>query len=329
MKSKTLFIYSMMITALAISALLSLSLGSADLSIGAIINGITGKAGFEYERAIMLYIRIPRLLAAITAGFGLSLSGVIIQSVMGNDLASPNTIGVSSGAGLMTVIFLSFCPALSHLLPIAAFAGAFASSLLIMLISRATGGGKATLILAGIALTSLLGAGISFVSSLDTDVLASYSAFSIGGFSGVTVKKLITPVVLIFACLLVSVSISGRMSALSLGDEAALGLGIKPGALRALSLALAAMSAAAVVSFAGLLGFVGLIVPHMVRKIVGQRLIKQLTLAPLLGATLVTLSDLLGRVIFAPSEISVGIIMAFIGSPFFFILLIKRRGHNA
>lgn len=288
-----------------------------------------GSEGFEYERVIMLSVRLPRTLAALLSGIGLSLSGVILQCVMGNQLASPNTIGVSSGAGLMTVICLSAFPSLSYLLPVGAFLGAFLTSLLILAISKAAGGGKSTVILAGIALTSLFGAGISFLTVLDPDVLASYSAFSVGGFSGVTLDRLILPAVLIFSCLAVSIGLSGRLSALSLGDGIASGLGIRPGALRALCLMIASLGASAVISFAGLLGFVGLVVPHITRKLVGHDMRSQLIAAPILGAALVTLSDLAGRTLLAPSEISVGIIMAFIGAPFFFILLLKRRKENA
>ncbi len=181
MRSKKFFtVYSILILALIISALLSLSMGSARLSVHQMISGIMGKEGFGYERTIMLAIRLPRLLASILAGIGLSLAGVILQSVMGNELASPNTIGVSSGAGLAAVICLSLFPSFSHLLSIGAFLGAFGASILIMALSHAIGGSRATVILAGIALNSLFGAGISFFNVIDTDVLASYSAFSVG-----------------------------------------------------------------------------------------------------------------------------------------------------
>ena len=326
MKSKrNFFIYVVIATALILSALLSVFVGSAKLSIHSMVCGILGREGYSFERTIMLSVRLPRLLASIISGIGLSLSGVLLQGVMGNDLASPNTIGVSSGAGLMAVICLSAFPNLSHLLPIGAFFGAFLTSLLILALSRAAGGGKATVVLAGIALTSLFGAGISFLSIIDTDVLASYSAFSVGGFSGVAAERLILPAALIAICLVFAIGFSGRIAVLSLGDGMAAGLGIRPAALRTFCLMIASMSAAAVISFAGLLGFVGLVVPHMTRRIVGAEMKAQLTAAPMLGAILVTLSDLAGRVLFAPSEISVGIVMAFIGAPFFFILLLKRR----
>ncbi len=327
-KKKIFFTYLIIIAALLAAALLSLSFGSAKLRYEEMIKGLLCGKGYEYEAVIMLKIRLPRLLASIISGIGLSLSGVLLQSVMANDLASPNTIGVSSGAGLMTVICLSLFPALSIFLPIAAFIGAFGASVLIMLISRAAGGGRSTVILAGIALTSLFSAGISFVLALDTDAIASYNSFSVGGFDSVTIKNLILPFIIIFSCLVLSIFVSGRITALGLGDDIAAGLGIHPIRLRAFCLMLAALSAASVVSFAGLLGFVGLIVPHITRKLVGHELLPQLFCAPPLGALIVTVSDLAGRTLFAPAEISVGIIMAFVGAPFFFVLLLKRRGDH-
>ncbi len=326
MKPKKIFLtYGALILVLIISALLSLSLGAARLSVYQMISGIIGREGFSYESTIMLAIRLPRLLASVLAGIGLSLSGVILQSVMGNELASPNTVGVSSGAGLAAVICLSLCPSLSHLLPIGAFFGALGASMLIMVLSRVIGGGRATIILAGIALTSLFGAGISFFSIMDTDILASYSAFSVGGFSGVKMSALPLPAIFILICLALSIALSGKIAAISLGDGIASGLGISPVKMRTISLIIASLSVASVISFSGLLGFVGLVVPHITRKLLGAELKYQLTAAPLVGASLVTLSDLVGRIILAPSEISVGIIMAFIGAPFLFVLLLGRR----
>lgn len=326
MKSKKLVVtYVTLIIVLIISALLSLSVGAARLSVLQMVSGILEREGFGYESAIMLAVRLPRLIAALLAGVGLSLGGVILQSVMGNELASPNTVGVSSGAGLAAVICLSFFPSFSHLLPIGAFVGALVTSIFIMVLSRVIGGGRTTIILAGIALTSLFGAGISFFSILDTDVLASYSAFSVGGFSGVKMESLFLPAAFIFVCLFLALAFSGKISVLSLGDSIASGLGVSPIRMRAFSLVIASLSVASVISFSGLLGFVGLVVPHITRKLVGAELKKQLTAAPIVGATLVILSDLFGRIILAPSEISVGIIMAFIGAPFFFILLLRRR----
>ena len=309
------------------AALLSLGCGSARLSLSALKAGLLGQAGYETERVILLSLRLPRMLAGLIAGVGLALSGVILQSVMGNPLASPNIIGVNAGAGLATVLCLSLLPGAIHFLPFAAFLGAFLTALLILGLARSAGRSRSTVVLAGVACTTVFQAMISFLAALDSDVLSSYSAFSIGGFAGVQMDRLVLPAILVALCLIAALCLSGRIEALTLGDSMAASLGVRVQPMRAACLMIASMSAAAVVSYAGLLGFVGLVVPHIARKLVGDSLRKQLIAAPLAGAVLVMLSDLAGRTLFTPSEISVGIVMAFIGAPFFFILLLRGREH--
>ncbi|MDD2956845.1 MAG: iron chelate uptake ABC transporter family permease subunit, partial [Oscillospiraceae bacterium] len=176
-----------------------------------------------------------------------------------------------------------------------------------------------------IALTTLPNAGISFLSLLDSDVLLAYHDFSVGGLSGVRLENLAVPGGIILASFGASLLASGRIRLLCLGDNMALSLGVRVRALRLLCLVLASAAASAVVSFAGLLGFVGLVVPHIARKLAGEDTKYLLLHSALLGAILVLVADLLGRALFAPAEVPVGIIMAGIGAPFFFALLLKKR----
>lgn len=318
-----------LITALPLAFLLSIMIGSALLSLDGFFGGLFGRTGYETERAILLYIRLPRALAAILAGAGLSLAGVLLQHVMDNPLAGPNTVGVNAGAGFFTVLLLSLLPSATPYLPIAAFLGAFATALLILALARLSGGGRYTVILAGIACTSLFSAGISLFSVLDTDVLAAYSAFSVGGLAGVTMAKLILPAVLILLSLIGALTLIRPLSALALGDASATALGIRVRAVRTVAVLLSAMSAGAAISFAGLLGFVGLAVPHITRRLLGNGLRRELIYAPIVGATLLLLADLAARTLFRPSDIPVGIITAALGAPFFLILLLGRRGAHA
>lgn len=319
------WLYPILILLLLTAALLSLLFGSAVFSPMELWYGLTGQAGYETVHFILYVLRLPRVLAALFAGVGLSVAGVLLQNIMGNPLASPNTIGVNAGAGLTVVLFLTLVPAGLVFLPFAAFVGAFSTSLLILAVSRKAGGGKGTVVLAGIAVTTLFQAIISFFSTLDTDVLSLYTAFSIGSFQGVTMEQVLLPGILVLVCLICALMLSGRIAVLSLGDSMASSLGISVRGMRAVCLLLASLSAAAVISYAGLLGFVGLVVPHMTRKILGTDIRHQLLGSAFLGGILVMLSDLAGRVLFAPSEISVGIVMALLGAPFFFFLLLKRK----
>ena len=187
---------------------------------------------------------------------------------------------------------------------------------------------KSTVVLAGVALTSILNAAISFVSLADTDTMAIYSHFSVGGLGGVTLHRIALPAVLVAVSFAVTMILSHRISVLCLGDSLAASLGVKVKPLRIVCLVCASMCAAAVVSFAGLLGFVGLVVPHISRALVGKNIHSCLAVSSLAGAALVTAADMLGRVILAPTEIPVGIVMAFIGAPFFMYLLLRGK-HNA
>ncbi len=329
MKIKFQKLFAISLLSVAFTFVLSLSLGSAPLSPRQVFSGLFGTEGSTYESIIIRSVRLPRLLAALTSGAGLSISGVILQASLGNSLASPGTIGVSSGAGLGAVLTLAFLPSMSHLIPITAFVFSFVTVLIILALQSYTGGGEHTLILSGVAVSSLFGAAISFVASLDTDVLSEYTAFSHGGFSGTAAEKLILPASLIFICFLSAIFLSGRISLLTLGDDLASGLGTSPGRLRTLCLLIACVSASSSVSFSGLIGFVGLIVPHITRRLVGENIKKCLITAPFIGASLTALSDLAGRTLFAPSEVSAGIIIAFLGAPFFLVLLLRRGKNDA
>lgn len=305
---------------LGLSILLSLLAGSVTLSPEALWHPES------MARVILLSIRLPRTLGALIAGVGLSLSGVLLQNVMGNPLAGPNTIGVNAGAGLGVLCCMLTGGSLL-LTPLAAFAGAFATAVLILYLSKNAGGGKGTVVLAGIACTTLFQALISFGLRLDEDVLQMYNDFSVGSLSGVSFARLWLPAVLVLLCLLTAALLWRPITALSLGDFTASSLGVRLQLMRGICLLLAALSAAAVISFAGLLGFVGLVVPHIARKLSGASLRHQLATAPLVGGIVMLLADTAGRTLFLPSEVSVGILTALVGAPFFFWLLLRRRNN--
>ncbi|MBR5538581.1 MAG: iron ABC transporter permease [Clostridia bacterium] len=316
-----------MTACLALAVLFGTAFGSTHLSFSEVWQGVLGKD--ELFSVIVRNLRLPRVFAALLAGVGLSVSGVLLQSVTGNPLAAPNIIGVNAGAGFATILMLTLFSGATLFAPLFAFAGAFVTTLIIVFTANRIGASSSTVILAGIAFSAILNAGISFLSLLDSDVLTAYNAFSIGGLRGVTANQLYLPAFIITAGLTFSLLISRHIRLLSLGDKMAASLGVRVRAIRFFALLLASASAAAVVSFAGLLGFVGLVVPHIARRIVGTRTSILLIASSLIGASLVIFADLFGRILLAPTEIPVGIIMALIGAPFFFILLIKRRNTYA
>ena len=309
-----------------ISFILSLVFGGTSIKLKDVFLGLFSFSDSKYQ-IIMKHIRLPRVVGAIIAGVGLSVSGLILQNVTNNSLVSPNIIGINSGAGLFVIILLSLIPNVFYLIPIGAFVGAFLSTLLIIYIANKVGRSKVTIILSGMIVTTLFNAVISLISLIDEDVLVSYNYFSIGGLNGLSFDKLILPLVFILIGLVCTFIISRDLDVLRLGDDVATSLGVNVKRVRMMALALASLLAASVVSYAGLLGFVGLIVPHIAKRLSKGNNRILMIISTLVGSIIVMLADLLGRVLIAPSEIPVGIIMAFIGAPFFLILLLIGGNH--
>lgn len=303
--------------------LLSLLIGGTTLTPLDAVRALFGH-GDRTSVIIMQQIRLPRTLAGLLSGIGLSVSGVLLQTVTDNSLASPNLIGVNSGAGFAAILLLAWFPSSLHLLPFAAFVGAFATTVLIVCTAGRIGFSKTTVILAGVAMTSVLNAAISLISTLNPDVLTSYNDFSVGGLSGISMERLGIPAILITLALCAALLLARPLETLRLGDETASALGIRVRLLRLIALLCASASAAAVVCFAGLLGFVGLIVPHLARRLVGERMTALLPASALAGGSLVVLADTLGRTLFSPGELPVGILLSLIGAPFFLFLLFRR-----
>lgn len=314
-------IYLILLPLLMLTMAAGLCFGSAPLSLSELVSG----AGVS--RTILLGIRLPRVLAGLLAGIGLSAAGVLLQTVTANDLASPNIIGINSGAGLAVILLLTLAPKAGAWLPMGAFCGAFGAALVILAAGSRLGSSRSGILLIGIATTTLFNAAISFLSLLDEGILAQYNHFTVGSLRAIRLGDLLVPGILILVSFCAAMVLSGRLSVLSLGDAAASALGVRVKGLRIAAMACAAACAAAVVSFAGLLGFVGLVVPHIARALTGERPARLLPVAALSGGILVILADLLGRTLFAPSELPVGILMSLIGAPYFLILLIRRKHH--
>lgn len=324
-KKQYIFLYILLLFGLITVFVTALSLGSVRFSVEELLE--VWKNPNSTNGIILFGIRFPRVLAAALAGTALAAAGTILQCVTDNELAAPNIIGINSGAGFGVMLVLCLAPNFWRFVPLAAFVGALGATALVMSLSF-VGGGRtkgSTIVLSGVALSSILSAGISYLSLRYPDVLSSYTAFSVGGFAGISLDDLILPSIMIFISLIFSQIISSQLNFLCLGDEIAASLGIMVKPLRIISLILAAGLCAAAVSFAGLLGFVGLIVPHIVKRLAGSDIRFNITLSSLFGASLVMLSDMFGRIIFAPSELPAGIIMSLLGAPFFLYLLLKRR----
>ena len=274
---------------------------------------------------ILRYIRLPRVMAAVFAGAGFAGAGVIIQTLLGNYLAGPNIIGVNSGAGFMTLIAALVFPLVPQLQPLAAFVGALFSVMLIYLLSRQAGTSKMTILLSGVVLNCLLNAASEALCTFFPDAHMSYAAFRVGGLSTVQTSVLYPASILIAILFLIVQCRANTLELLSLGDETAFSLGVPVKKYRLLFLVCAAGMAGAAVSFAGLIGFLGLIVPHGARLVVGDEIKKLFPLSVLWGCLLLLVCDTVARTAFAPFELSVGIVISIIGAPIFIRMLLKRK----
>ena len=314
---------------LAAASFLGIFLGSTPLSFEEILLGF--QKGFDSSPGgrIFLYVRLPRTLAAIVCGGALAVSGAVIQAVLANRLASPSIIGVNSGAGLAVTL----CTALGIYggwqLSLAAFLGGFTVVMLVTAGARKWGASRGTVILIGVAVNSLLGAVTDAIVTFFPDVGVMSNNFKIGEFSAVTYDKLIPAGIVILLTAAVLLTLTNELDVLTLGDESAKGLGMNTPLMRTLFLLLAALLAGCAVSLAGLVSFVGLIVPHAVRRIAGSRSSCLIPLCGLFGGAFVCLCDTAARTFFAPYEIPVGIIMSFFGAPFFLFILIKGKGGHS
>lgn len=326
-KSYNITVIAFLIILLVFVVLMSFSTGSTKIPLPAIISALKQGDKTSNIYKIINYVRIPRTAAAVLAGCALSVSGVILQSVLNNSLAGPNIIGVNSGAGLFAVLIAAFFPVSFYLTTIAAFTGAILSALFVYFIARKTGASRMAIVLSGVAVSSCIGAMTDTVITLKPDAVIDRTAFLIGGFSGITMEKVCFAGCFIVIAFVIALILSYDMNILALGDESAKSLGLNVTKFRFLYLILAAVLAGSAISFAGTLGFVGLIVPHISRILVGYDNRVLLPVSALLGSIFTLFCDLLARVIFAPYEIPVGIIMSFLGGPFFIYLLIKgNRG---
>ena len=322
---KIKLLYAVGFFLLLISAVLGITLGSTALSISEIISAV-GQGFSTAGGKIFLYVRLPRTAASLVCGAALAVSGAVIQGVLANRLASPSIIGVNSGAGLAVTLCTAFGIYGGLRFSLFAFLGAFAAVMSVSLLARKIGASRGTLILLGVAINSLLNAVSDAVVTFIPEVGVMSNDFKVGEFSSVTYNRLLPAVVLIVLSLVILFTLTNELDVLTLGEENARSLGMNTSLMRALFLMLAAVLAGCAVSLAGLLSFVGLIVPHAVRRLSGSKASRLLPLSAVFGGAFVCVCDTAARTLFSPYEIPVGIIMAFLGAPFFVFILIKGKG---
>ncbi|TCK25593.1 FecCD family ABC transporter permease [Pseudonocardia endophytica] len=318
------------------SILLAIGLGPAAVPpagtarlLGAAVFGGTIRADEVPLYEIVWQLRTPRVLLAALVGAGLAAVGVAVQALVRNPLADPFVLGVSSGAsvGAVAVLVTGSLAALGvHALSVGAFLGALAATALVGLVAR--GGSPLRLVLTGIALAYAFQAGMALLVYLvpQGESTATVLFWSLGGFGGATWESLPVVAVVVVAGAVVLWRNARDLDVLALGDETAVGSGVDVRVLRRRLFVLTSVMTGAMVAVSGAIGFVGLIVPHLVRMVAGASHSAVLVIAPLVGALLAVWVDLLARTVVAPRELPIGVVTALVGVPVF-LALVRRRGY--
>jgi len=327
---------------LLVSALVSISVGPAGIPLGELLSAIgywltgAGEAPSRATEAVLVSIRLPRMMMGIAVGFLLAIAGAILQGLFRNPLADPGLIGISSGAalGAVTSIVLGggvlaslAAPLGDYQLPALAFAGALIVTTILYAVSTRDGRTSVpTMLLAGIALAAIAAALIGMVIYVSNDQqLRDINFWMLGSLSGATWVKLLALVPLGAIVAVVAVMIAPGLNAITLGEAEAGHLGIPVQTLKCMAIVAVAAAVGAAVAFTGTIGFVGLIIPHLLRLTIGPDHRFLLPASGLAGAILILLADLVCRTVVAPAELPIGIIMALLGGPFFLWLLLRRR----
>lgn len=325
------------LAALAVAAgLAGLCLGAMPVPVAAVPGSLWGWLGgtlpegvSPQHASVVMAIRAPRVALGLLVGAGLSVAGALMQGLFRNPLADPGLIGVSSGAALAAagVIVLGGGGLPLWALPAAAFGGGVGVTLLVLRLSKGDGGVSIeTMLLAGIALNALAGAGTGVLVAMSDDAqLRSLTFWTLGSLGGARWEVLAWVSPLLVAPLLAAPWLAAPLDALLLGDDEAYHLGVEVERLKRRVIALAALAVGAAVAFTGMIGFVGLVVPHLVRLLAGPSHRTVLPGSALLGGALLTGADLLARTATAPAELPIGVVTTLLGGPFFLGLLARRR----
>jgi len=316
----------LLLVILAALAVVSVAIGSAGYSVPEILKAVVSPDQSPIK-IIVLSLRLPRMILAILIGASLAASGALLQSVMRNPLADPGTIGVSAGAGTAATTILLLFPGLSASVPVFAFGGAALACVLIYVMAWKDGVDPTRIILSGVAINSVLGAYNSLLQLLNSDSLQGVLAFMNGSLSGKSWYQVKILAVYSIIGLILSFFCIRSANTLQLGDEMAKSLGLKVNASRVFLSAVSAFLAAATVSVAGMIGFVGLVVPHIARLLVGSNYKSMLPVSIVLGSVVLLAADTVGRTVVPGMEIPVGIIMSVCGGPFFLYML--RKGSKS
>ena len=326
--NKKILILIFILIILIVAMLLYLSLGSVSISLWNIFYGTEN----DISKKILFDIRLPRLINVILVGSALSVSGLLLQALIRNYLAEPGLLGISAGAGLGAILmFLLPTTVPFYFITPVSFLFALATSAVIYLVAKGLNYkytnfiNSNKIILAGIAISAFLSSLNGFLLILSGRNVTQIIYWLNGGFGGKAWNEVYMSLPIVVVGILFAMAMSKSLNVLSLGEELAATMGLRVKSFQALCVGISALLAASAVSIAGIISFVGLIVPNMSRMLIGSDYRYSIPASILIGALLLTVSDLFARMIILPAELPTGIITAFIGAPFFIYLILKKN----
>ncbi len=324
-----------MIALLVLSFFLAVGLGTVNISfsdtykviIGKIFNAPNLYDGIRKSTISIIWdYRLPRVILGILAGAGLALCGAVMQSTVNNPIAEPYILGVSSGATFGATLTIAF--GLSTVVSLGSFLGAIIATFLVMGIASHKGKMTATrLILSGTVVNALFTAFSNFIISVfaSSDSISDIKFWTMGSLTGASYKGLILPAIVVVLACLFFLTQGRTMNTMMLGDEAAVSLGVNLSVYRIIYMCIVALLTGVLVSCCGIIGFVGLIIPHIVRGIVGTNHKKVIPLSIVIGALFLVWADVLARTLVSGSELPIGIFTALVGAPFFIYIVVKKN----
>ena len=329
-------ISALLLVLFVLLSLAALSLGAIHIAFadvfGAIANALLGKASMPSEEELILFsIRLPRILFAGIVGASLSLGGVVFQALLRNPLADPYVLGISGGSALGAIIGIVIGASSFYLgIPFLAFSGALITVFLVFIVA---GGSKGvlldnSLLLAGVVVNSFFSAAILFALSIVNSMeLHSISFWLMGDLSRAALKEITVAAVCLMVCFVILYAQARKLNLMVQGEETALQLGVNVQATKYILLIVTSLITAVAVSLAGIIGFVGIMVPHMMRLVFGSDHRLLMPAAALFGASFLVVADTLARTVLMPAELPVGVITALCGAPYF-IFLMRRKGRE-
>ncbi len=327
MNKKIILTYSLGIVILALTLLFSITYGVKSVGFSNVIDAFTDSNSSDYNVNIV-QARIPRSIFGLIAGAALSISGVLMQSITKNPIADPSILGVNTGASLFIVIGITFFNIQSKLSYIGlSFAGAIIAALFVYKLASAGYGGPTPikLAIAGAATSTALSSFVSLMVMPNTSVMTTYRFWQIGSIGGASFDdiKLILPFIIV--AIIVSLLLSDNLNTLLLSEDAATALGLNVNRTKAIAAVCGVLLCATITALAGPISFVGLMVPHIVRMVIGSNHFNLICCSGIYGGSILLISDILGRLLGRPGELETGIMTAIIGAPIFIIIIRKAK----